>query len=123
MNRKIYDNNYWFPGINLWWSNWEVDRKRTRFTQSNYSRLVNFKRVMNEDNKDTMLSRKRIHMKQDFLMKKSFTFIRLNGLSKLFPDHHCKYCEKPLRKIHPLILAKVKPSLSSICNIPVIYDE
>ena len=91
MNRKIYDNNYWYPGINLWWRNWEVDRKRTRFTQSNYSRLVNFKRVMNEDNKDTMLSRKRIHMKQDFLMKKSFIFTRLHGLSKLFLERDLKW--------------------------------
>lgn len=121
MNRKIYDNEYWYPGINLWWSNWEVDRKRTRFTQSNYSRLVNFKRVMNKGNKDTMLSRKRIHMKQDFLMKKSFIFTRLHGLYKLFPDRDFKYCEKPLHKAHPLILTKIKPSLSSICTIPIIY--
>lgn len=76
---------------------------------------------MNKGNKDTMLSRKRIHMKQDFLMKKSFIFTRLHGLSKLFLERDFKYCEKPLHKAHPLILAKIKPSLSSICTIPIIY--
>ena len=120
MFRKIYDNEQWYPGINLWWSNWEIDIKRIRLTQSNYSRLLNFKRVMDRD-KGIMLSRHRIHMKQDFLMKKSFTFIRLNGLSKLFPDRDFKYCEKPLHKAHPLILTKIKPSLSSVCTIPIIY--
>ena len=120
MFRKIYDNEQWYPGINLWWSNWEIDIKRIRLTQSNYSRLVNFKRVMDRD-KGIMLSRHRIHMKQDFLMKKSFIFTRLHGLYKLFPNNDLKYCEKPVRKAHPLILTKVKPSLSSICTIPIIY--
>ncbi len=121
MNRKIYDNNYWYPGINLWWSDWGIDRKRMMFTKPNYSRLVNFKRVMDED-KDIMLSRHRTHMKQDFLMKKSFIFTRLHGLSKLFLERDFKYCEKPLHKAHPLILTKIKPSLSSIYTIPIIYD-
>lgn len=120
MFRKIYDNEQWYPGINLWLSNWEIDIKRIRLTQSNYSRLVNFKRVMDRD-KGIMLSRHRIHMKQDFLMKKSFIFTRLHGLSKLFPDSDFKYCEKPVRKAHPLILSKAKPSLSSLCTIPIIY--
>ena len=119
---KIYNNEDWDPGINFWWSIWEIYFKRINFTHSNYSRLVNFKRVMNEDNKDSMLSRKRIHMKRESLMKKSFIFTRLHGLYKLFPDRDFKYCEKPLRKAQPFILAKIKPSLSSICTIPIIYD-
>ena len=121
MNRKICNNEYWYPGINLWWSDWGIDRKRMMFTKPNYSRLVNFKRVMDED-KDIMLSRHRTHMKQDFLMKKSFIFTRLHGLSKLFLERDFKYCEKPLHKAHPLILTKIKPSLSSIYTIPIIYD-
>ena len=119
MIKKIYDHEYWYPGINSWWNKWQVNRKRAVLAKFDYSRLVNF--VIEMD--DGIIYRPRIHMQNDFLMKKSFTFIRLNGLSKLFPDHHYKYCEKPLRKNHSLILAKVKPSLSSIGTIPVIYDE
>ena len=119
MIKKIYDHEYWYPGINSWWNKWQVNRKRAVLAKFDYSRLVNFAIEMD----DGIMYRPRIHMQNYFLMKKSFTFIRLNGLSKLFPDHHYKYCEKPLRKRHTLILAKVKPSLSSIGTIPVIYDE
>ena len=119
MIKKIYDHEYWYPGINSWWNKWQVNRKRAVLAKFDYSRLVNFAIEMD----DGIIYRPRIHMQNDFLMKKSFIFIRLNGLSKLFPDHHYKYCEKPLRKNHSLILAKVKPSLSSIGTIPVIYDE
>lgn len=117
MIKKIYDNEYWYPGINSWWNKWQVNRKRAVLAKFDYSRLVNFAIEMD----DGIIYRPRIHMQNDFLMKKSFAFIGLHDL--LLPDHHYKYCEKPLRKIHPLILAKVKPSLSSICNIPIIYDE
>lgn len=116
---KVYHNEKWYPGINLWWNKWRADRKRKVLAQFYYSRLVNFAVEID----DGMIYRPRIHMQNDFLMKKSFTFIRLHGLSELFPDHHYKYCEKPLRKTLTLLLAKIKPSLSSICNIPIIYDD
>ena len=68
MIKKIYDHEYWYPGIDSWWNKWQVNRKRAVLAKFDYSRLVNFKRVMDRD-KGIMLSRHRIHMKQDFLMK------------------------------------------------------
>lgn len=117
MIKKIYDYGYWYPGIDSWWNKWQVNRKRTALVESNYSRLVNFAKEMD----DGMIYRPRTHMQNEFLMKKTFEFMKVHGLS--FPERHFKYCEKPLRSPHTLILAKVKPSLSSICNIPIIYDE
>lgn len=125
MLKKIYDGNeHWYPGINLWWEAWEVDRKRKIFTfaKPKYSRLVNFARVMGND-KNTMINRHKIHMQNDFLMKNSFVFEKITGFSKMSLDRP-KYCDytNPIYKSQPLILTKIKPSLSSLCNIPIIYD-
>lgn len=122
MLKKIYDNNeHWYPGINLWWKNWSVDRKLNVFTKSNYSRLINFAKVIANDN-DIMINRHRIHMQEDFLMKKSFVFKKVDRFSMFYLERHPKYYAMPIHKRQPLLLAKIKPSLSSICNIPIIYD-
>ena len=76
MIKKIYDHEYWYPGIDSWWNKWQVNRKRAVLAKFDYSRLVNFAIEMD----DGIIYRPRIHMQNDFLMKKSFTFIRLNGL-------------------------------------------
>lgn len=124
MFKKIYDGNeHWYPGINLWWENWEVDRKRKIFTKANdYSRLVNFARIIDND-KDTTINRHKIHMQNEFLMKNSFVFAESTKFSKMVLRSPKYYdYEKPIYKSQPLILAKIKPSLSSLCNIPIIYD-